>query len=897
MVRAALLGVAVVWVACAVPSRADVRSPDGAWVSLDVMPAAEQGREAWVRPVRYTPARADMARLKTVLGMAPKEGDGEVPLRISLPNPEGGFDSFDIVEYSMMEPGLAAAFPEVRTYLGQGVTNPAANVHLDITPAGFHAQVLAPEGAWAIDPYSRDEVTHYASYYFRDYQREVEWVCHTGPDQEPVTVPAYMSRATGQTLRTYRMAVAATASYTGWHGGTVAQGQAAIVTGINRVNQIYGNEFAVRFTLVANNQNLIYTAANPGPYTDGNLSTMLGQNQSNINSVIGSSNYDIGHVLSGLNLGGLAYLRALCSSTNKARGGTGLGSPIGDPFWVQYVSHEIGHQCGANHTFNADDSASGNVCLPNRNGTTAYEPGSGSTIMSYSHLCGPNNQLQSGADPMFNQGSYAEIAAHISGTGSCSSNTATGNTAPAVNAGPDRSIPSRTAFLLTAAASDANNDTMTYSWEQRNTGPAQPVTGAGSADNGSSPLFRVFPPVTGSARSFPRQSFVSHGTPSLGEQVPVLARTMRMRATVRDNRAGGGGVNTDDVLLTVVATAGPFRVTSPNTNVTWSGEQTVTWDVAGTNATPINCANVKISLSTNGAQSFDHVLLASTPNDGSAVVTLPDLSTNLARIRIDAVDNYFYDISDVSFTITAAPGLPAPTDVAANPGTVCPGSSTTLSATVPAGQAVDWYTGGCGTTFVGTGPSIVVSPTVNTSYRARARSLSNGQTSDACGVVFVSMGTGPVIGTQPQGAAVVEGDPVTLSVSASGTFPLSYQWRYNGGALSDNGVVTGATSPDLTLMSVEASQAGTYDVVVSNGCGSVPSAAVVLSVSARCGTADFDGDGDIGTDADIEAFFACLAGSCCPTCWSAGADFNGDGDIGTDADIESFFRVLAGGEC
>jgi hypothetical protein len=64
-----------------------------------------------------------------------------------------------------------------------------------------------------------------------------------------------------------------------------------------------------------------------------------------------------------------------------------------------------------------------------------------------------------------------------------------------------------------------------------------------------------------------------------------------------------------------------------------------------------------------------------------------------------------------------------------------------------------------------------------------------------------------------------------------------------------------------------------------------------------CGTSDFNGDGDFGTDADIEAFFACLAGNCCPTCYPGGSDFNADGDFGTDADIESFFRVLAGGPC
>jgi YVTN family beta-propeller protein len=77
----------------------------------------------------------------------------------------------------------------------------------------------------------------------------------------------------------------------------------------------------------------------------------------------------------------------------------------------------------------------------------------------------------------------------------------------------------------------------------------------------------------------------------------------------------------------------------------------------------------------------------------------------------------------------------------------------------------------------------------------------------------------------------------------------------------------------------------------------VPDGVDVVYFGPACSTADFDNDGDAGTDADIEAFFACLAGDCCPTCWHLGADFDGDGDAGTDADIEAFFRVLAGGSC
>ncbi len=879
------------------PALADTPSADGIWTTLDAIPAAEQGRPAFIRPGHFQAARLDLTAMNTRLSFAPHEGTPQAaPLRITIPNPDGQFEAFDLVEYLMMEPALAARFPNIHTYLGQGVDNPASNIHCDITEMGFRAQVLSPEGVWAIDPYSHDETSIYTSYYAASLVRTEGWQCFTEADPLPATDSPYLSRATGTTLRTYRMAMAAVPSFTSWYGGTVDGAQAGIVTGINRLNQVYTNELSARFTLVANNTSIIYTTTNPGPYTDGNVGTMLGQNQTNLNSVIGNSNFDIGHVVSAMNTGGVANLRALCSTNNKARGATGVNPPSGDFFWVQYVGHEIGHQFGANHAFNADDSADGNVCLPNRNGSTAYEPGSGSTIMSYSSLCGSNNRLQSVSDPMFNQGAYAEIASHMSGSGGCSANAATGNTPPTVNGGNDRTIPAATPFQMTATASDVDNDSITLSWEERDVGPAQPAIGAGSADNGTSPLFRVFLPTTSLSRSFPRLTNVLSNSTTIGEQMPALNRTLRLRVTARDNRAGGGGVNSDDVNLTVSAGAGPFQVTSPNTSVSWSETQTVTWSVANTNASPVSCANVKISLSTDGGQTFPTVLLESTPNDGSEAVLLPDIATNLARIKVEAVGNVFYDISNASFSITHYPGLALPTDVLATPSTVCPGNSTTLSATVPTGQTVDWYTGGCGTTFVGTGATVVATPTANTTYRARARSLSNGQTSN-CATVFVSIATTASITNDPEGGEVAEGANFTFTVQATGSAPLSYQWYRNASPVSDNATTIGSATSSLMLLGVSAAQAGDYTATVTGLCNAVTSAPATLTVTAipTCGTADFDGDGDIGTDADIEAFFACLAGNCCATCGTA--DFNADGDIGTDADIEAFFRVLSGGNC
>lgn len=603
---------------------------------------------------------------------------------MTLPMPDGTLTRFRIEESPVMEPALAALFPEIKTYRGQGLDDPTATTRFDVTPAGFHAIVLSRHGTSIIEPASPTSRGQYISYNQSHAPQDVSsFSCSVlGAEQAQVQSNLTLSKstnpafATGATLRTYRLALAATAEFTQTYGGGTVDGALnAMTTLINAVNAIYERDLAIRLMFVANETSIIFTNTATDGYTSDNANTLLEQNQTVLNQRIGAANYDLGMVLDGglynfqpgkFIFQGAGQFQSVCVNGQKGKGVSIFRSTDPTSITAIYVvAHELGHMFGALHTFNGTTLD----CGPSRFAQTAYEPGSGSTIMAYRggvlpngvyfNLCG-NEEVVS-TDTYFHTASIEQIVNYTSfgSGGSCPTVTNTGNTPPSVNAGADYTIPANTPFALTATGSDPDSDTLSYCWEEYDLGAAGPP----NTDNGNRPIFRSFAPVTSPVRTFPQLSDILSGTSTFGESLPVTTRIMNFRVTVRDNHSGGGGVNTSAMHVNVSAGSGPFVVTQPGSSTTWvaGSNQTVSWNVANTSSAPVNCGNVRIMLSIDGGTSFPFTLASTKPNTGSATITVPNVPTSTARVKVEAIDNIFFSISLPNFTITpnsiAAPTL------------------------------------------------------------------------------------------------------------------------------------------------------------------------------------------------------------------------------------------------
>lgn len=881
------------------------------WQSEDAPPAAAplKTKRGSRRPKHIRKLTLDHRGMADKMAGAPRErkrGAHERPLVLSLPDPDGGFQRFEVQESPIMEPALAAAHPEIKTYSGRGIDSPASTIRFDLTPLGFQASVRGPEGMWYIDPSVPGDPSLYRSYYGRDIVdnphglfleggatdiREIftDRAYYHAPDTvtlrgagfaslTPIVITVSASEGTfgsrtvdtiadasgafevsfvadpdgnlgmhlfeatdstdsasgaydvvtaedysvdppvGDKLRIYRLALLSDPTYASYFGP--ANVTAAKASLINRVTHVYEAETSIRLVLIANNDvlnlsTLAQMTGTNGPcggaacFTAtqaGSCAAAISRNRQVLGLLVGASSFDIGHMVMGVATGGGMASLGGVGGALKAQGCTSIATPVGDLFAVDYVSHEMGRQFSANHSFNGTQS----TCGTNRNASTSVEPGSGSSIMGHAGMCQADD-LQAHADPYWSAKSFDEITNFIespeatnipevqmaaltsfdvgdsfqlqyngkdsapivrgvnfttaglqtailgvgnwplgaasvtaitdtgftvtfggalAGTdlsllavvncigctgfvgeitkGGATTHqgavTMTGNSYPIVTAPAGFTIPVRTPFALTGSATDVDGDTLTYMWEQFDRG-AQTGTALLNNTKTNGPLFRQFgsaaavtaegallysspgenAPSTDPTRVFPdlaqilaNRTNAESGTCAAGdvecfsEFLPTSAYvgvgglngnasppSLNFRLTARDGRSDGGGVaaNAVPTRLILAPSAGPFLVTAPNTAVSYpaASTQTVTWNVANTSAPPVNTANVRITLSVDGGLTYPFELAPSTPNDGSEAVLLPSVGTTEARVKIEALANVFFDVSNSDFTILAPP--------------------------------------------------------------------------------------------------------------------------------------------------------------------------------------------------------------------------------------------------
>lgn len=611
---------------------------------------------------------ADVIRLSAQLAAAPVDTGltaGSPGIVIFLPAPPGmavgRYIRVRVQESPVLPANLAERFPTFRTYFGQGIDDPSVTTRFEVTPAGVRGIVSSSRGEFVIEPRTIDvqvdqragDVLHVAAPKARmrgDTVRRERVIPRPVDPEAPARRGAPADRAGVQ--RTVRLAVVATKEYTAFHRRGAPNASAArdsallsLARTINLVQRAYQVDLGIRFTFVNEARSLVFAGSDPFP--DRSLSAIRARNQHVIDSIVGAANYDLGHVLTTTD-GGEAVVGSICDSATKAMGLSGLPAPVEtEPFAIDYVAHELGHQFGANHTFNANVGS----CGGNRKAIVATEPGSGSTIMSYAGICNPLN-VQPHADSYFHIVSLAEIGDRLASV-SCLGTLSTGNRAPEART-PRRDIfvPVSTPFMLVGSASDLDDDPLRYTWEQvpgTEWDPA-PMPPEGDVDGKIRPLFRSFAPSVDTVRYLPSLARLARQYPVQFEALPSRAhqdgRGLEFQFTARDGR---GGIGTAATTVHAVG-ARPFKVTAPAAGTAWSArtQVTVRWNVAGTDAAPISCSTVDVRLSADGGGTFPTTLASSLPNTGSATLTLGEIAaTSNARVMVACSEQTFFNTSPV----------------------------------------------------------------------------------------------------------------------------------------------------------------------------------------------------------------------------------------------------------
>ncbi len=621
-------------------------------------------------PKVFSTYRLDFQAFENAVRLAPQEFTAvarQKNCRVVLPNPDGTFETFAIWKTGIMHPDLAAKFPQIMTFAGESIESPGKTLCLIVSMHGVKAAICNPDLSFDyVESMYKLNTEFYQSYHRADYPFEnevnlpgsvVESESEILNDEE-MFVPENKSVERGPLLepvsvKIFRYAVSCTGEYAQDNGGTLAAVLAKVVEHSAQVSANFERDIDIRLQLVANNEQLIFLDPATDPFV-GQVGDYMSQNPAVLNAKLTIAGYDIGHNYCRYTGGAAAGISGGTTCQNSKGAGCSSGSGDYGAGFIGVIGQEVGHNLSGGHTWNRCGDTGG------RNGLTAFEPGSGSTIMSYGGACGTDNVISgtTQADLYYHAGSIDEIGKFAKSVG-CGTKQTVANIHPVVTLPYQNNffIPISTPFELDGSASDEDGDALTYCWEQMDAGPEVPL----ESPAGSCATFRSRPAGLKTNRYCPPLITVITNGFSLADQLPTYTRDMTFRLTARDNKLNGGGVGWADVEFKATDLAGPFLVQSPNlaTDVWHVGEYVnVKWDVANTNNAPVNCKKVNIRLSKDAGQTYPITLASNVENDGSQYILVPNELASAARVRIDGADNIFFDISDKNFKILA-PTAPA----------------------------------------------------------------------------------------------------------------------------------------------------------------------------------------------------------------------------------------------
>lgn len=656
MIRKICTGLAIVFSTLASAQPVHLNGP---WRPIDELPITAQAA-ARSQAFLYRPFELDTAALRGNLAAAPAEPTrgfhafavGQAHAVVAIPMPDGSTQQFAVVETPCMEPELAARFPLIRAYVGESLELPGTILRCTLTHRGFHALVLSPQGTVVVNPAATlptDRTEQYIAFRLEDMADSGSTFECTVLGEDPPQAEGRAALAStplrGTSRNDMTLAYLPTAEWTFLHGNSIESALSAMVELTTRINAIYEKEICVRFILTSEQDKLIQFDAATDGLTNDDSSIMLSEAAVVYDRLTPSLVCQLRHVLGTVG-GGIAMLGSVCSTQ---AGVSSCGLPVESILTVQVAAHEMGHQFSSHHTF----GGRGESCASGAG--ARVEPGSGSTIMGYSPYCYPDN-ISFVPEFQFHSFYLPEMATRAA----CG-----GVVVPLDNNSPTITFPQnlllraplKTPLLLPCSITDAEGDSVAVSWDQIDAGPPASLA---QGDLGNNAIIRTFLPSPEGNRVVPRWETLLNAAPSPGELLPTRSRLLKFRAFARDNRAGGAGTALQDLMI-AISNSPPFALLTPQDGlVRSSGPLQVTWAVAGTNTGIFNLPEVEISLMRSDDDRSPLILAASTPNDGSEVVTLPDIAIDRARIIVHPINAAFFDVSRKPFEIiprTSGPDL------------------------------------------------------------------------------------------------------------------------------------------------------------------------------------------------------------------------------------------------